>query len=113
MIKVPVCNFVVCNRPGDAYRYYIWKYYNSEEIHGSYLKLLAQCSAAARKACRGVGHHQKDTEDMRNSVFLFLWEALLSPPLEYWVLQSPYLGEDILVLQKVARRFLFVYFTSR
>lgn len=74
MIKVPVCNLVVCNRPGDAYRYYIQNsHYNSEErawIHGSYLKLLAQCSAAARTACIGVGNHQKDTEDMKNSLFV-------------------------------------------
>lgn len=75
MIKVPVSrNLVACSRPGDAYRYYIQNsHYNSEKrswIHGSYLKLLAQCSAAARKACIALRHYQKDTEDMRNCLFV-------------------------------------------
>lgn len=75
MIKVPVCSLVVCGRPGDAYRYcYYNSHYNSEDgswIHCSYLKLFAQCSAAARRGCRGVGYHQKDTEDMQKNCLFF------------------------------------------
>ena len=104
---------MVCNRSDDAYRYYLQKcHYNLEKrflIHGTYLKLLAQCSEAARKACRGIVHHQKNTEDMRNSIFLFLCKAPVSLPVEYWVLWSPYFREDILVLQKVARSFCFCF----